>query len=119
MKLDILKSGGKDVMNAKLEIRLMGDDWSPEDSSISVPIRTMELSFCGHGIFKVLISGDSQVRTGYQHNRPASVEKILASCDLAEQYGEVKQVIMDFLSEHFGPVVPSSGTGSMAIESQS
>lgn len=112
------QSGGSDKLNAKLVIKLLPDGWSPENAGNFPPIRTIELTFAGYGIFKVLISGARQIiQTGHQDNRPTSVEKILASCDLAEQYGEVERAILDFLTEHFGPTVVSpSVRPSMQVE---
>lgn len=114
MKIKVEQSGGSDKMNAKLVIQLVDDKGAPEEASIFPTVRTIEVSFAGYGIFKVLISGVSQTQTGRQDDRPKSVERILELCDLGEQYAEVKEAMLDFLSEHFGPITLSPSEIAMA-----
>lgn len=111
MKIKATPFGGTDKQVAKLVIDFMDDNWSPESTEESAPLRTIELAFAGFGIFKVLGSGQRQILTGHQDNLPDSLEKILANCDLAEQYEEVKMHMLKFLTVHFGPIKPGLSGG--------
>lgn len=106
-----IANGKPTALEAAFEVRVV-DDENLDGEGNPVLVKTVEVSFVGYGMFKIVEKpaivkdGDrcSKIYTGNSRERQANVRNALTALGLLDSKPELEAEVQDFLQQYLGPI---------------